>query len=77
MMLLVVAGLLLLASPWLPVGLALIWLGWWVYERSTWSIAGSEGAFIGALMVLGGLGALAAIVSYLFGGDFTLPGGDN
>ncbi|WP_054021816.1 hypothetical protein [Piscinibacter sakaiensis] len=54
-MLLGIPGLLLLANPrLLPLGLALCWAAWWVYERS--SLRASD-ALMGAVLLLGGLGA--------------------
>jgi len=53
---LVVPGLVLLATPALPLGLLMMWLGWWLYERSA---LGNSDAFITVVMVLGGFGALA------------------
>lgn len=29
-----VFGMMLLATPWLPIGVAMIVGGWWIYERS-------------------------------------------
>jgi hypothetical protein len=63
-LLLVIPGLLLLASPGLPVGLAMIWGGWWVYERSR--IPDGDG-LITVLMVLGGLGAVVVTVQAVWG----------
>lgn len=54
-LLLAVPGLLLLATPWLPLGLLMVWGGWWVYERSR--IRDGDG-LAAVVMVLGGLGAL-------------------
>lgn len=60
---LVVAGLVLLATPLLPLGLGLLWLGWWVYERS--AIPDSD-ALVSVLMVVGGAGALATICQFIW-----------
>jgi hypothetical protein len=49
-----VPGLLMLASPGLPVGLLMMWGGWWVYERSRLP---DRGGLEVTLMVLAGLGA--------------------
>jgi hypothetical protein len=62
MLLLAVVGLLLLATPALPVGLALLGAAWWVYEKT--GRRDDEG-FVGLLMVLGGLGAGAYYLQYL------------
>ncbi len=51
----VVPGLVLLATPALPLGLLMMWLGWWIYERSGMR---SSDAFITVVMVLGGIGAV-------------------
>jgi hypothetical protein len=63
-LLLVIPGLLLLASPGLPVGMGMIWGGWWVYERSR--IPDGDG-LITVLMVLGGLGAVVVTVQAVWG----------
>lgn len=60
---LAVPGLVLLATPALPLGLLLLWLGWWIYERS--GLPASD-AFITVLMVLGGFGAVAPAVQELW-----------
>ncbi|HEY1129124.1 MAG TPA: hypothetical protein VGF12_06955 [Roseateles sp.] len=59
---LVVFGLVLLATPALPLGLGMIALGIWQYERR--GHRGSDG-FITVLMVLGGLGAAAVVVQFI------------
>jgi len=55
LVILVVPGLVLLATPALPLGLLLIWLGWWIYERSGMR---SSDAFVTVVMVSGGIGAV-------------------
>lgn len=55
-LILFVPGLLLLANPWLlPLGLLMMWCGWWVYERSR--VPDHDG-LAAAVMVVGGLGAV-------------------
>jgi hypothetical protein len=63
-LLLVIPGMLLLASPGLPVGLAMMWGGWWIYERSR--ISDGDG-LITVLMTLGGLGALVVTAQAVWG----------
>lgn len=61
-LLLFVPGFLMLASHFLPLGMVLMWCGWWVYERS--GLRGGDG--LGAVvMVLGALGALAIVGQYI------------
>ena len=55
-------GLVLLATRWLPLGMALIGLGVWVMRRAS---VGDEARFTGALVVLGGLGAGALLLQGL------------
>ena len=62
MMALVVPGLLLLATPVLPVGLVLIWAGWWVYERS--ELPDSDW-LITFLATLAGAGILSVYAGFL------------
>lgn len=59
----VVFGLVLLATPALPLGLAMIGGGVWAYERK-----GNRGddRFVAALMVLGALGGAAIIVTFIW-----------
>ena len=59
---LVIPGLLLLATPWLPAGLLMCWAGWWVYERS--GLPDRDGLAT-VLMTLGALGAAAVIVQFI------------
>ncbi len=78
MMFLVIGGLMLLPTLFLPLGLLMIWCGWWVYEKmpNTASVVAAEERFTAVLMVLAGVGAMVAIVSYFLGnGAFTLPSG--
>lgn len=58
---LIIPGILMLATPALALGLALILAGRWVYERS--GLRNGDG-FITLLMVLGGLGAAAMVVEF-------------
>lgn len=58
---LTIPGLLLLATPALPVGLLLMLAGWWVYERAR--LPDSE-ALITVLMVLGGLGVAMTFAEF-------------
>lgn len=63
MLLLVVAGLMLLPTAALPLGLLMMFGGWWVYERAPGAGRGrGDEGFIAVLMLLGGLGAAALIV---------------
>lgn len=62
MMVFAILGLMMLATPYLPLGLLFLWVGWWIYERS--GMRDGDG-FITLLMVLGGLGALAVVVQFL------------
>jgi hypothetical protein len=57
-----VCGILLLATPALALGLAMMLAGWWVYERS--GLRGGDG-FITLLMVLGGLGCAAVVAEFI------------
>jgi len=61
LVILAIPGLVLLATPALPVGLGMLWLGWWIYERSSLP-NGDE--FITVLMVLGGIGAAIPVVQF-------------
>ena len=61
-LLLVVPGLLLLATPGLPLGLLMCWAGWWVYERS--GLPDRDGLAT-LVMTLGTLGAAAVIVQFI------------
>ncbi len=61
LLLLVVPGLVLLATPALPLGLAMIGGGAWLYAAP--GDRGDEG-FIAILMLLGGLGALAVVAEF-------------
>lgn len=56
-----ILGIVLLATPALPLGLILMWAAWWIYERSRLS---DSDALITVLIVLGGLGAGAVIAQY-------------
>jgi hypothetical protein len=55
----IVVGLLLLATPGLPAGLALIAAGAWIGVPGR-----TEDRFTTALMLLGGAGAIAMIVRF-------------
>lgn len=61
-LLLFVPGLLMLASPFLPLGLVLMWCGWWVYERS--GLRGGDG-LAALVLLLGGLGAAAVTLQFV------------
>lgn len=61
---LVVFGLVLLATPALPLGLGMIAFGVWFYERPGGG-RGDEG-FIKVLMILGGLGGLAVVAQFIY-----------
>lgn len=50
---LVIPGLILLATPALPVGIGLVWAGWWVFERSSIPEGDGLAAFVLALGALG------------------------
>lgn len=63
LVILVVPGLVLLATPALPLGLLLLWLGWWTFERS--GLPTSD-AFITVVLVLGGLGAVGPVALELW-----------
>lgn len=67
---LAVFGMLLLATPALPVGLALILGAWWVYER-TGSRRASDDVLPALVFVVGGGYAtwlvVSAAASWLFG----------
>jgi VIT1/CCC1 family predicted Fe2+/Mn2+ transporter len=52
---LVVFGMLLLATPALPLGLLLVLVGWWVSAKS--KLSNDSSGFTTVLMLLGGLGA--------------------
>lgn len=62
MMALAIPGLMMLATPYLPLGLVFLWLGWWIYERS--GMRDGDG-FITLVLVLGGIGALAVVGQFL------------
>lgn len=63
LLLLVIPGLVLLATPALPLGLGMICGGVWIYERP-----GGRGdeRFMALLMTLGGIGALAVIAQFIW-----------
>lgn len=61
-LLLFVPGMLMLASQFLPLGLVLMWCGWWVYERS--GMRGGDG-LAASVLALGGLGALAIALQFI------------
>lgn len=61
-LLLVIPGLLLLATPGLPIGLVMCWAGWWVYERST--LPDRDGLAT-LVLTLGALGAGAVILQFI------------
>jgi hypothetical protein len=58
---LTIPGLLLLSTPALPIGVALVAAGWWVYERS--GLRAGDG-LITCLMVLGGLGVVMTFAEF-------------
>lgn len=58
-LLLFIPGLVLVGTPAFPIGLALCWAGWWIYERS--KLPDRDG-LLTVLMVLGGLGAASIVV---------------
>lgn len=58
---LMILGIVLLATPALPLGLLLMWLAWWVFERSR--LSAGDG-LITVLVVLGGLGAVAVFAQF-------------
>jgi Ca2+/H+ antiporter len=61
--LLVIAGLVLLATPYLPLGLCLILGGWRVHKSVG---VRDEAGFTSMLMGLGGLGAVAVMATGLW-----------
>jgi hypothetical protein len=58
---LVILGLLAMGSSYLPLGLAMVLLGVVLLQRVT---VRAEEAFMGLLMIVGALGALAMFVQY-------------
>lgn len=58
---LAIFGMVLLATPALPLGLLLLWLAWWIFERS--KLSAGDG-LITVLVVLGGLGAASIFVQF-------------
>lgn len=62
-MLLVIPGLVLLATAWLPLGVMLCAAGWWVHERSR--LPDRDGLAT-LLTTLGALGAGAIILQFIF-----------
>lgn len=60
-LLLVIPGLLLLATAWLPLGLMLCGAGWWVHERS--SLPERDGLAT-LLTILGAAGAAAVVLQF-------------
>ncbi len=70
MLLLAIFGLVLLATPALPVGLLLIWLAWRVYERPG---RRDDECFTRVLMTLGGLGVAAVFVQFAIEAVRRLP----
>lgn len=58
---LVIFGLVCLPNATLP-GLLLIGAGGWVHKKMT---AAHEERFMGGLMILGGLGALALVIQFI------------
>lgn len=61
-LLLVIPGLLLLATPGLPLGLLMCWAGWWVYERS--GLPDRDGLAT-LTLTLGALGAGAIVLQFI------------
>jgi Ca2+/H+ antiporter len=61
--LLIIAGLVLLATPYLPLGLCLILGGWRVHQSAG---VRDEASFTSVLMGLGGLGAVAVMATGLW-----------
>lgn len=61
-LLLVIPGLILLATSWLPLGVALCGAGWWVHERS--GLPDRDGLAT-LLTVLGAIGAVVVVVQFL------------
>jgi hypothetical protein len=59
---LMVVGLLLLATPGLPAGLLLMYVAYRLFNGVT---PAAEERFTAALMILGGLGAAAVFVTFL------------
>lgn len=62
MMFCVIAGLFLLPT-YLPVGLVLLYTAYVVERRAS---AGDEEGFLAGLMVLGGAGAIAVVITYVW-----------
>ena len=54
-------GLVLLATPALPIGLLLLYAAWWVYEKT--GGRRDDERFTGILMLLGGLGAAMVFIT--------------
>lgn len=69
-MLFSIFGLMLLATPALPIGLMLLYAAWWVYEKT--GGRGDDEAFTGILMLLGGLGAALVFVTWAWDAVRTL-----
>jgi hypothetical protein len=57
-------GLPMLATPYLPVGLAMAWCGWWLYERSGWR--SDDDRLAAVVFILGSVGAVGAFLYWLF-----------
>jgi hypothetical protein len=58
---LILAGVLAMGSPYLPVGIIMVMLGIVLLQRVT---VRAEETFIGVLMILGALGALVPFAQY-------------
>lgn len=69
-LLLAIPGMLLLATPGLPIGLGLIWAAWWIYERS--GLPSGDG-LAAVLMTVAGVGALATYAQFVVEWLRTLP----
>ncbi len=61
-LLLVIPGLILLATPWLPLGVMLCGAGWWVHERS--GLPDRDG-LVTLLTTLGAIGAGTVVVQFI------------
>lgn len=71
---LVVLGMLLLATPALPLGIVLILAGWWVYERAPRrAMAGGEDRLYAVVGLAGAVGAGLVVWQYLAPLLRTLP----